>query len=224
MKLLATYFTLGCVAAGAASAGYNDGSYNSNRWPHWYIGVQGSVPFLNETDVTLNNAKLGDLDFESGYGIGASLGYTPETNSAFFNNTRFEFEYYYRNNELDELSAATGGSSQISDDLTSDSYMINAYYDFDFGTTLSPYVGAGAGITELELNIPSIGLADEDSVFAYQLMAGVSWAPESLLNTALHVGYRYLDASDPDFSTTAGGTLDHEYELHSIEAGARFRF
>lgn len=222
MKALATYLALGCMAASSASAGYSSG-YEQNRWPHWYVGLQGSVSFLNETDVTLGSTRAGDLDFESGYGLGASLGYTPKTNNAFFNQTRFELEYYYRTNDLDELSAG-GASSQIADDISSNSYMFNAYYDFNTGTSLSPYLGGGVGITNIELNVPSLAVSDEDSVFAYQLMAGVGWQPESLLNTVLHVGYRYFDASDPDFSAIGGARLDHEYEGHNIEAGARFRF
>ncbi len=225
MKHLTTLIALGCVAAASgASAQYKDGSYDNNRWPHWYIGVQGSIPFLEETDVTANNASLGDLDFDSGYGIGASLGYKPRTGNAIVDQMRFEGEYYFRSNDFDELNSQTGASAQLPGDINSQSFMVNTYYDFATGTTISPYIGGGLGVTEIEIDAPTLALEDEDTVFAYQLMAGISWAPKSLLNTELNLGYRYLDASDPSFTTDAGATVDHQYEHHSIEAGARFRF
>ena len=225
VKHLTTLIALGCVAAATgASAQYHDGSYEKNRWPHWYIGVQGSIPFLEETDVTLNNTAIGDLDFDAGYGIGGVLGYTPKTGHKIVDQLRFEGEYYFRSNDFDELNAQTGASSQLSGDIDSKSIMFNTYYDFETGTTLSPYLGGGLGVTEIEIDAPTLALNDEDTVFAYQLMAGVSWAPQNLLNTELNLGYRYLDASDPSFTTDAGATLDHQYEHHSIEAGARFRF
>jgi opacity protein-like surface antigen len=226
VKHLTTLIALGCVAAAsvASASGYEDGSYNQNRWPHWYIGVQGSIPFLEETDVTANNASLGDLDFDAGYGIGASLGYTPKTSSEIINNMRFEGEYYFRNNDTDEINAQTGVSTRLPGEVTSQTFMVNTYYDFDTGTVISPYLGGGVGMSKIELDVPSIGADDKDNVFAYQLMAGLSWAPENLLNTELNLGYRYLDASDPEFATAAGAKLDHSYEAHNLEAGARFRF
>jgi opacity protein-like surface antigen len=223
VKTFCTVLALGCISASAAMAGYEGGQFGKNRWPNWYVGVQGSVPFVNETDVNVNGTKAGEVDFDTGYGIGGSLGYTPGPNGNFLDNMRFEAEYFYRNNELDGFSAG-GTSAQIADDISSDTYMINAYYDIDTGSRLTPYVGAGVGFSDIELNVPTLALSDEDSVFAYQLMAGIGWQPEMLLNTVLQFGYRYLDASDPEFGTATGGRVDHEYQIHSIEAGARFRF
>ncbi len=224
VKIATTIIALGCLAATAANAAYEGNQYKQNRWPHWYIGVQGSIPFVEETDVNVNSSNAGDLDFDSGYGVGVSLGYTPRTQNAILNNSRFELEYYYRQNELDEFNAG-GASTQISDDIASQTYMINYYYDFKTDSRMTPYVGAGIGVAEVDLTIPSLAVDDEDSVMAYQLMAGLGWQPEALLNTVLQVGYRFVDTTDnPEFSAINGQRLDHEYMVHSIEAGARFRF
>ena len=211
------------MVASAASADYSKGYGNHKDFPKWYVGLQGSVSFLNETDLNISSGANSDLDFETGYGLGASLGYSPSQTQTLLDDMRFELEYYYRTNDLDELSQP-GGSSQIGDDVSSENYMINAYYDFDMDLAVVPYVGAGAGISKIKLDAPAVAVDDDDNVFAYQLMAGIGWQPASLLNTVLHVGYRYFDASDPDFSGIGGARIDHEYEMHNIEAGARFKF
>ncbi len=223
LRLFGVFIVVTALVSTQALAQYNGGQHGRDRWPNWYIGVQGAIPFVNETDVEVNSATIGDLDFETGFGVGASLGYTPGHTRTFLDHTRFELEYFYRHNELDELNSA-GTSATISDDISSNSYMFNVYYDIDTGTRFSPYIGGGIGFSDIELNVPSLALSDEDMVFAYQLMAGVGWQPESLLNTVLQIGYRYYDTQDPEFGTATGARLEHEYEIHSIEAGARFRF
>jgi opacity protein-like surface antigen len=223
MKLFTTALVLGCMSASSAFAGYEGGQFGANRWPNWYVGVSGTLPFVSSTDVNVGGARAGEVDFDGGYGVGLALGYTPGPNGNFLDNMRFELEYMYRGNDLDTISNA-GGSSALSDDLTSDTYMVNAYYDINTGTRLTPYIGAGAGMTNVELSVPTLALDDTDNVFAYQVMAGLGWQPEALLNTSLHLGYRFMDASDPEFTTRTGTRVEHEYQVHGVEAGARFRF
>jgi OmpA-OmpF porin, OOP family len=223
VKTFATVLALGIMSASSAMAGYEGGQFGQNRWPNWYIGVSGSVPFVNETDVTSNGNTLGEVDFDSGYGVGGSIGYTPGPMGNFLDNTRFEFEYFYRDNSLDSFTSGASSTS-VGQKLTSDAYMLNAYYDINTATRLTPYLGAGAGTTRISLDVPGLGVNSTDNVFAYQLMAGLGWQPETLLNTVLQVGYKYLDASDPEFGSASGATIGHEYQVHSVEAGARFRF
>lgn len=211
------------MLAAPASAAYGDAQYARSDFPHWYIGLQGSVTFLDEADVGITNAGSAELDFDSGYGIGGSLGYSPYGTNSFFDNTRFEVEYYYRNNDLDQYSSG-GLTSQQSDEITSESFMFNGFYDFKNNSRVTPYLGAGAGVTKISLDLPALAVDDDDVVFAYQLMAGLGWQPENMLNTEFVLGYRYFDASDPEYSGIAGSRVDTEYQMHNIEAGARFKF
>ncbi len=228
MKTLAAllaigFFSAGAAAAGTSTAGYEGGQFGANRWPNWYVGVSGALPYVDSTDVEVNSSKVGELDFDSNYGVGASIGYTPGPNGNFFDNMRFEFEYFYRSNDLDTLSIGKT-STDVSGELTSDSYMANVYYDINTHTRVTPYVGAGAGLAKIDLENKALNLDDSDNRFAYQLMAGIGWQPEMLLNTVLQVGYKYMDAGSPQFTTRGGASIQHDYQVHNVEAGARFRF
>lgn len=199
------------VASGVAQA--------EERWPKWYVGLHGAMPFVGDTGVTRSGASLGSLEFDNpGWGVGASLGYKPGGTDSFFDMTRFELEYGYRESDLDTL-----GGASTADDLSVHSVMFNALYDIATGTQLTPYLGAGIGWSNVELNIPSIAVSDTDSVFSYQFLAGVSYEPESIPNTAFSLGYRYFATSDVEFGS-ALGTVEHEYDSHGAEIGARFSF
>ena len=99
------------------------------------------------------------------------------------------------------------------------SFMGNGYFDFPTQSPLRPYVGAGLGFANIELEVESGGFTatEDDWVTAVQLMAGLGYdiSPRASLN----FGYRYFTTSDPDyigFST--------EYSSHDFLFGARFRF
>jgi OmpA-OmpF porin, OOP family len=223
VKTFAAFLAIGCFSASAATAGYEGGQFGANRWPNWYVGVSGAMPFVESTDVNVSGANIGELSFDNDYGVGASVGYTPGPNGNITDAMRFEFEYFYRSNGLDSLSNR-GGNQSLSGDLTSDTYMVNAYYDINTHTRLTPYVGVGAGLASVNLEQKGLGIDDTDSRFAYQVMAGLGWQPEMLLNTVLQVGYKFMDAGSPEFNTRGGRSVNHDYQVHNIEAGARFRF
>ncbi len=189
-------------------------------WPKWYVGIQGSLPFVSESDVSIAGANVGDLEYEVGWGLGASLGYRPgSSDTPLLNGFRFEVEYTHRENDFDTLAGVS-----VSDDLESDALMFNALYDIETGSKFIPYLGAGIGYASLEANSNILGFSSEDdSVFAYQFMGGVGYAPEMLHNTVWSIGYRYFSTSDPEFSGF-GGTAEIDYDVHNIELGARFMF
>lgn len=191
------------------------------RFPKWYLGVQGAMSFVDEADADFSGTASGssDIDFDTGYGVGLALGYMPGGTGTFFDSLRFDLEYYYRKSDLDSADGIS-----IGDDLSSKSAMINAYYDINTGTRWMPYVGAGAGMSEVSLDVPSLVLDDDDTVFAWNLMAGVGYAPEALPNTVWSIGYRYFATSDPEFSSPTGARVEHDYNVHNVEAGVRMMF
>lgn len=199
------------VVSGAAGA--------EDVWPKWYVGLTGALPFVGDTGVTRSGASLGSLEFDNpGWGVGASIGYKPGGTGGFLDMARFELEYGYRENSLDTLAGAT-----VADDLSVSSYMFNALYDVATGTQFIPYLGAGIGWSRAELNVPAISVSDSDTVFSYQFLAGVAYAPESIPNTAFSLGYRYFATGDVEFGSSLG-TVEHEYDSHGAEIGARFSF
>ena len=186
-------------------------------WPNWYVGIHARMAWVEDTDLNVAGANAGNVEFDNGYGGGASFGYMPG-GEGFMNNTRFELEYSFNQADLDTL-----GSTTIGDDLRGHSYMVNAFYDIPTGTSIVPYIGAGAGLASVDLDVPSLGLNDDDSVFAYQFMGGLGYTPSTVPNTTLTVGYRYFASDDPEFSVGATN-VDHELSSHNLEIGARFAF
>lgn len=196
------------------------------RWPRWYVGLTGGVAFLQDTDITTTSpAARGNLDFNAG-GIGTlSLGYMPATDSQFLNNLRIEAELGYHINDLD--SANLGGAPiNAQGHIKSFSYMGNLYYDFRNTSGWTPYVGAGAGGSRINISRKSgFGTANtSDNVFAYQFMGGVSWRMDQLPMTEWSLGYRYFVQNDPQFNGTVGRIDADDLQSHSVELGAKFRF
>lgn len=186
-------------------------------WPNWYVGIHARMAWVDDTAVNVGGANVGDAEFDNGYGAGASFGYMPG-GEGFWNNTRFELEYSHVRSDFDTI-----GGAAIGDDLNVDSYMANAFYDIPTGTAIVPYIGAGAGWASVDIDVPQIGLDDDDTVFAYQFMGGLGYQPSTVPNTTLTIGYRYFATEDPEFSIGAT-RVDHEVSSHNLEVGARFAF
>jgi OmpA-OmpF porin, OOP family len=223
-KYLLLAAVIGLMTGNAQAQGaYQGGQHGEGRWPNWYVGVQGSLNYVDDTNASVGNTNAGDVSFDSGYGVSGAIGYTPGPTGTLMDYTRFEFEIGHRFNDLDNFTAG-GFVGDIAGDIKSYSYMANVYFDFDTQTQVSPYVGAGIGLDTVSIDSRTVGVNDSDRVFAYQFMAGLGWQPEFLLNTVLQVGYRYHATSDPAFTTNAGQSFEYEYSNHALEAGARFRF
>lgn len=193
------------------------------RFPKWYIGLQGAVNFVDDSDLS-NPPIFGggstSIDYDTGFGGGAALGYMPAGTQTFLDMMRFDIEYYYRKSDVDTLGSFSGDG-----DISSNTLMANAYYDFAMGAGWMPYIGAGIGMSEVELDVASGAVSDEDTVFAWNLMAGVGYAPTSMPNTVWSIGYRYFATEDPEFGITGTtSTTETEYDVHNIEAGVRLMF
>jgi opacity protein-like surface antigen len=63
---------------------------------------------------------------------------------------------------------------------------------------------------------------DEDTVFAWQVGAGVGL--QAFRHLAFDLGYRYFQAVDPEFTDAAGVESRARYRAHSIILGARLMF
>ncbi|MDP2151304.1 MAG: porin family protein, partial [Parvibaculum sp.] len=114
--------------------------------------------------------------------------------------------------------------------------MGNLIWDFMPDSTLNPFVGFGVGAAKLDFQLAarandnnmSIGIDDQDTVFAYQWLAGLSWEATERLN--VDVTYRYLNTADADFDSVAtSGLFEPEvfkgdYVDHSLTFGLRYAF
>jgi opacity protein-like surface antigen len=174
---------------------------------------------VSNQDVSRAGADAGEMSFDNGVMYGGSLGYVPNNTSL-----RFELEYTNSENDIDGASGIVAGP--VAGSVTVNALMFNAFYDFTNQTIISPYLGAGFGMAELELESDTLGLTDagSENQMAYQVMAGVSYEPKMLRNTALSLGYRYFSLFDEaEFGAGASQTAI-DYSSHNLELGARFRF
>ena len=128
---------------------------------------------------------------------------------------RFEGEFGYQKNTVDKLY---GPSSTITynGDVEVVSLLANAYWDIYTGESVKPYLTAGVGAARVQFeSIPF--LPDEhDSVFAYQLGAGLA-IPISH-GVKLDARYRYF--STAEFSLNNGN--QSRLSSNSVLLGLRF--
>lgn len=116
------------------------------------------------------------------------------------------------------------------------SLMANAWYDFDLGLPITPYVGGGLGMAMVKVS-GDLGHFEgsdvvlgrlyerNDTVFAWQVGAGASLPISDSMK--LFADYRYFSANDahlilePGFK---GGNVDADFNSHSLMVGVRFNF
>lgn len=214
-------FVIAALASFAAPA-QADGA-NGERWPRWYVGLAGGVSFLTDADV--RGVSTGKLRYNEGLIGTASLGYRPFFGIRYLDDLRFELEGGYHANGLE--SATLGGVvTPARHRLHSWSTLGNVFYDVRNGSKFTPYVGAGAGWAFSTLRTGS-GLgntSERDNGFAYQFLAGLSYAPASIPLTEWSLGYRYFMLNDMELNATGGGLKLQDNASHSVEIGGRFRF
>lgn len=192
-------------------------------FPYWYLGVSGGVQFLSDSDI--KGTTAGEVSFDDGVVATVALGYAPHFGVRGLDDLRVEAEFGYHRSDLDSLQVGAANTA-LSGDATALTYMGNVFYDLGVGGGFAPYVGAGAGAASVHLSRNS-GLGNTDSndtVFAYQLMTGLSYAPESIPLTEWSIGYRFLNLNEPEFATATGSVTLDDYQAHSVEVGAKFRF
>lgn len=184
-----------------------------------YAGGSLGLAMANDsdfTDPTLPGFTI-TTEFEPGWGLSGAVGYD-------FNNFRVEGEIAYQKNDVDEVSAL-GFSVDASGDMTALAFLINGYFDFVTNSPVTPYISAGIGFAKIEINdfnISGSGLpseSDDDTVFAYQIGAGIGFAVNP--KVTIDLKYRYFATEDPEFDEFG---VETEASSHIIYVGARFYF
>jgi len=182
-----------------------------------YVGGQAGVVFLPDSDIQQGITTLTG-SFDTGYGLGLAGGYN-------FDMFRLEGELFYKTNSFEEVSTG-GGSLPADGDVSALGLMVNAYYDFKNQSRFTPFIGGGIGMAQVsikDLTIGGLAIADDDdTVFAYQGIAGVGYSITQALT--LDLTYKYTATLDPEFTDVTGVPFEAEYQSHNIMLGARFNF
>ncbi len=176
-----------------------------------------AIGLTRAQDTSASGTSGGSVDLDTGTGASAFVGAT------FAANWRGEVELARRTLDISSVAGTSG-----SGDVSATSLMANAIYDLNLDTELAvqPYVGAGIGLTNLDLDgaAPFGGstIDDSDTVGALQAIAGVSYPLNA--QTTLFADYRYFATRDADFTTAAGASTSLDMRTHSLMAGLRFEF
>ncbi|PKN11723.1 MAG: hypothetical protein CVU69_11260 [Deltaproteobacteria bacterium HGW-Deltaproteobacteria-4] len=171
--------------------------------------VSGAFGLVSASDSDVSEPGFSaELSFDPGFGFIAAIGNG-------FDGLRGEIEMAYRTNDIDEVSFQ-GLNASVNGDITSLAVMGNLLVDLAVSETVRPFLGAGIGLANVEVNSNDLG-DEDDTVFAYQAIAGLGFPLTHV--TTLDLQYRYFATADADFDGT-----DVEYQTHNFFAGLRFDF
>lgn len=168
-----------------------------------YLALWAGMVATHDNDIEYAGGTA-KASFDNGFGGGAAVGYD-------FGPARLEVEGSYRESNADEVENAHA-TFDADGDLQVRTLLVNAYADFTTGSMVTPYLGAGIGYAEVEVE------SRDDEVFAGQLAAGMLFALSPAV--AIDLGYRFLMTDNPE--------IDHveleEVKQHSALLGLQIRF
>lgn len=182
----------------------------------WYASAFGGYTYMpGNLSVTVGGLALNDNDYTSGFNAGGRIGFQSYP-------LRYEAEVTYMQADLDKLyinyASQLGADGENSATLA----MANIYYDFpEMVPAVMPFLGVGIGYGWVDGHFHSVGPAalinyqGNDGVFAYQLMAGLTYNFSE--NYAANIGYRYV-------SSDRVQELGKVFEAHSASIGVIYRF
>jgi len=192
--------------------------------PDWYFEFNTGVSIIPNQTLRDGGTSMSRVESDTGFVVGGALG------RRVLDLFRAELQISYREGDVDKMSVA--GPAVVSDgDISLLAVMANAYYDFDFDIGVLPYVGAGIGWGEFQLDARrktagELDIDDSDSVFVYNFMVGATVPISQAASVAL--GYRYVATSDPDeigaVINDVSQDIEAEFDAHEVTLGVRFYF
>lgn len=225
LSLLVSFISATLLSSVAAAAG-------RPYYPmHPYFSVQAGGTWLQDADVNYDDPDFLDdeIEFDAGYNVGAAFGYD-------YGMARLEFEIAYRQADIDTIQV-DGINFNGDGDFSATSFMLNGYWDLETGSPVVPYFGGGVGVANVAVNDvsffdPAFGEVrfadDDDTVFAYQLAAGLAFALNPTMS--LDLGYRYFGTSDPELEADpqlvgfGPDGFETEFNSHNVSLGMRINF
>lgn len=113
---------------------------------------------------------------------------------------RAEIEYTYR----EKMSGMSFGDY---DEITTQSLMVNLYYDIPTETVIRPFINAGLGVSNIALRTPYY----KDSTNKFSWSAGAGIAYDISKQWDFDIGYRYID-------------IGEDVKTNEFYAGIRYTF
>lgn len=166
---------------------------------------------------------------------------------------RIELEYAFTDNDIDDHTGVSAAGIDLSSidagvlisgntgdlgvsvadlvangkgELETETFFVNAYYDFSLGNAFIPFLGLGLGMSQIDVNFEPSGVEvidDEDDVFVYQLMAGIGYDLSKQINIYASAIYRDGEEAEVD-SSLLPAEFDIENESFVYNLGVRYAF
>ena len=204
--------------------------------PYFFVG--GGLDFPGEEfDATVFFIDCGiTTETKSGFLVNGGGGYQ------IWQNLRLEGQIGYRSSKIDNVKlkyinvvgiGVMGGSA----DITSLSFMANAWCDFYHRGPWSPYFGGGVGAAQVSLKdfvlktAPVVPYApitetlladDKDWKSAYQFGAGLKYRLNKRF--IIDLGYRYFTTLELELADVVRNVLEVDYSHQSVQLGINYMF
>lgn len=166
---------------------------------------------------------------------------------------RAELEYTATNNDVDKHSGVTAAginldaidagvllTGNVGDlgvsvgdlvangqgEVETSAWLVNGYYDFKNSTAFTPFLGGGVGMAnvDIEYKPSNVGIInDDDDVFVWQVMGGVSYSFTDQFHLVGSLRYRETDEASVK-SDLLPAKFDIETETLVYDIGVRYSF
>lgn len=253
LAALASAFTLIATPAfaegwyGAASAGFNLQSDSSNSGQTGAFATGNGAPALpTGTQIAAGTPYGWETEFDTGYVVSGEFG------RMYDNGLRVSGEVVYSNANVDQHSRVNVGGTIIDGvdaaviagsptqlgatvgqvvadgrgDISNLGVFANVYYDFNRMGAISPYVGAGLGVSNVDVTYRPSDISitnDSETKFAWQVKAGAAYPLTEQFDVFAEVAYRATD--DVTFNNQLfPGNLSIENRQTTLSFGARYRY
>ncbi len=205
------------------------------RDDQWYVGVDGGAMIVEDPNLLITPPLAGitaTIDQDIGYDFGGVVGYD-------FGGFRLESEVSYREADPKSISSAApsipgspppktalmaAGSYPTRGDINALSFMVNGLLDFGADDGLQGFIGGGVGVARVDIHniFADPWLADSDTGFAWQALAGVR-AP---ISDSWDVGlkYRFFNADNIDLVDRLGRNVSTKMRSHSLMGSLIYNF
>lgn len=184
-----------------------------------YVGLGGGLHMPRNSDLSVG-ANARTADFDSGFLALGTLGYK------FAEGLRLEGELGWREADVDNFSGTAWTGSQ-----KTWSTMANLLYDFETESSVTPYLGAGLGLSWVgwkdNFRGPTTPVFEgTDKEFTWQGIGGIGVAATDALKFFLE--YRYISTGNtsfaPDLTPATPVIGGHKDNSHNVLAGFRYAF
>ena len=207
-KISAFLLTMALIVSGVSSA---QAAANLGL----YLGAKANLSLTSVNDVTISDTAGKESHNDTTFGGSVAVGY--DFDIRFAVPIRAEVEYLV----LGGISSTDNrGTNRLHMDLDSTAIMLNLYYDINTNTMITPYITAGIGMADTEMdidgnhnNILIESDTNDDSQLAWSLGLGVGF--DLTENFTIDAGYKFMSLGSSLVDRAETGIYDTHVDFRA---------